>query len=163
MSIDTKRNMSEKLFWMQRSYERMKSGSADLVEVQDHFLSFLHASRLIWFYFGFYVEASGRGKIAGKLVDGWKNELSIEDKKCWDVISQLRTHDIHVQPVQIKNINQPALLAFEEHLLTINGHLLSVGDWQYEVDYDDKKYDVFLLCNKGLDLLAKFINEFDAL
>jgi hypothetical protein len=50
----THRNMTEKLNWADRSCSRMSNAKAsgDAEAVQDHFWSFLHASRLIWFYLG---------------------------------------------------------------------------------------------------------------
>lgn len=165
MSQDTttKTNMAEKLAWMSRSKTRIIEHKDAPIEVQDHFLSYIHASRLIWFYFGRYLKAEGRPDKAVDLVDKWKSTLSRRQVEIWDFITELRTEDVHTQPVPVKNTQKPGVLAVNGKVLMIGGKLLKVGNWQYKVDVGGTKEDVFSLIEESFPLFEKFIDEFNTL
>jgi hypothetical protein len=164
MNIEsTRQNMNEKLSWMMRSQERMLEHIEDPVAVQDHFLSYIHASRLIWFYFGRYLKAINREGKAGDAIDTWKLSLSPEELDVWDIASSLRTEDVHVQPIKIENTGQPSALTIGGSALTIGGSRLVIGKWRHEVDFKGEPRDIFFIVEKTVPLFKKFIDEFGEL
>ena len=155
--------MNDKLLWLTRSYERMLERIDDPVEVQDHFWSFLHASRLIWFYFGKWLNDNDRKDQAGSAVDRWKESLEEAEAEAWDLISSLRTEDVHIRPVETKNIKKPENVTVNGAQVTVGDDPVVAGNWVYQTTHERKEVDIFSLCKTGISILGKFIHEFDRL
>jgi hypothetical protein len=138
-------NMNAKLAWMQRSRARMQAGESDTIEVQDHFLSYVHASQLNWHYFGACCAGIGLPKKEPeRLVRKWlENTLSEQELDVWYFLNDLRNEDVHVKPVEPLRTSEPRIVTFGEHLITCGGAVVSHGQWRYSVSLRSQDREVF--------------------
>jgi hypothetical protein len=82
----------------------------------------------------------------------------------WDFISNLKTEDVHIQPVSVKNTGKPQIITIGGKRITIGGKSISIGGWRYGVDFRGSKADVFSLVEReSLTLFGKFIDGFNTL
>jgi hypothetical protein len=156
--------MEEKLAWMRRSADRiMKAGKND-DEVQDNFLSFVHASHLLWFYFGQWAADVRAGSSAKTLVQNFVSTLEDRSAEVWRCLDALRTEDVHTRPVQVADQGPKFLLAAPgKALLAAPGRLLLAQQYRYVVSWGSKEYYVNELCERGLSVKEQFKDRFDTL
>lgn len=156
----TKNNMLKKLDWMQRSADRLKKELANPTEVQDHFLSFAHASHLLFFYFARWLKFNGRDGSAKPLIERYVNSLEPEAALIWKCLQEVRTEDVHVKPVKIANTQRPAALMFNGERIFFNEHPLMFGEYRYVVECAGNEIDVLHLCSLGVEVKQQFCNNF---
>lgn len=159
----TRQNMLEKLAWMKRSVERMRANLANPTDVQDHFLSFVHASHLLFFYFCGWVENSGSTVGAKALVRRYVSSLKSKEAEVWECLKELRTGDVHISPVRIANTENPGVVMIDGYEILIDGQKLLVGEHIYVVECAGISFDVLELCDIGLEVKNHFCNEFDSI
>ncbi|MCY2991446.1 MAG: hypothetical protein NTY19_26755 [Planctomycetota bacterium] len=159
--------MTEKLEWAARCVERMNVARSDknATDVQDHFWSFLHASRLVWFYLGEFHKARGDANGAAKItMNTWTaTNLSPIEQRVWDTIANLRTEDVHTRPVETEERTSGASATRGGKLLTRNGKLCIVKKVEYKVLSGTDEFDAIDLANRGLGLLQRFVADFPCL
>ena len=158
--------MLEKLAWAERCVSRMKlAAKDDAEETQDHFWSFLHASHLIWFYFGRCAVEVGHGKKeAQRLVDSWKaSAISDDEAEAWNTIQALRTEDAHTQPVATDRHQVKALMIRNKKMMIRNGRMMVRHSTRYFVGHKNQRFDALRLSVISLRVLRKFVNQFDSL
>ena len=163
----THRNMTEKLGWAARSCSRIDDAKTvkDAESVQDHFWSFLHGSRLIWFYLGEFLKNRGDPKeTAARIMNGWVGtNLSIGEQKIWKAVAELRTEDVHTKPVETEEKQTVAIASRGGKILARNGKICSVKVVKYVVQFDGDEYDAVTLANQGIKLLQRFVTDFPTL
>jgi hypothetical protein len=137
----------------------------DAESLQDHFWSFLHASRLIWFYLGEFLQSRGDPKgTAALIMNGWvAKNLSADEKKVWEAIARMRTEDVHAQPVETEEKRKTALATRGGKLLTRNGKLCTVTTVKYVVKFDGDEFEAVSLSGQGIMLLKRFVKDFPVL
>ncbi len=155
--------MLEKLAWMKRSTERIRLGLNHPADVQDHFLSFIHASHLLFFYFGGWVKDIGKAPSAKELIEQYVASLDLDSATIWKFLQNLRTEDVHTKPVTIVNIESPGALTFKGQTLTLNGAQLMFGKYRYVVELSGTSHDVLHVCDVGLAVKGRFCEEFDSI
>jgi len=127
-----------------------------LVDFQDHFWSFLHGFRLLYFYLGVWLRANGRQGEAGQVVDPWKAGLPKQFTDAWDLLAALRNEDVHTRPVNAEE----GFLALEDggHLLLESGERMVLED--YVVEWEGVAISVVPLCELCLSASERFVHEF---
>ena len=165
--VRTQQNMTEKLDWAARSVLRMNDAKSkkDAVAVQDHFWSFLHASRLVWFYLGEFIQTRPNfSRTAGEIMDCWTaSHLSAPEQTVWGAIADLRTQDVHTRPVETEEQQTTSLAVRDDKLRVRDGKLLAVKIVKYNVSFDGDELDAIDLATKGVGLLRRFIADFPQL
>lgn len=163
----TQKHMAEKLGWAGRCVERMiaAASSKDETDVQDHFWSFLHASRLVWFYLGEFHHARGDAKGAAKItMKSWTDpNLDSDEKRVWDAIANLRTEDVHTRPVDTVERTEGHLVSRNGHLVKRNGHLCKVTATRHIVSDNSTEFDAIDLASRAIKLLTQFVEDFPSL
>jgi hypothetical protein len=158
------RNMNEKFGWMRRSKDRMQEQKEDPLNVQDHFWSYVHASQLIWNYFGSYCYSHGLPKgQPGILVNAWKDEFPADKnslREAWKILNSLRNEDVHVEPVETIQTERAEFVTHHGEPVTYQGELVTHGDYKYKVVHDSVEYDVWELTAEGIEVMGLFIAEF---
>lgn len=158
----TKLDMQEKLAWMARSKGRIGNALSSPDEVQDHFLSFIHAAHLLFFYYCRWAKTKGwRDGEAKRRIGRFTAAMTSTDAAVWNCLQDLRTEDVHTQPVKVANTEQPGALMLEDQLILLNDMKMVVGDYRYTVTYGGSDVDVMDLCTKGLVLKQRFCDEFE--
>lgn len=158
---ETRLCMHEKLSWMERSLQRMQSNLGRHEEVQDHFLSFVHASHLLWFYFARWAKQPAIGKMPREAIGRYVASMLPDAREAWDFLDRVRTEDVHTKPVKLIGTEHPTPLLINGLALQIDGHDLMIGEYRYEVEFDGKVFDALLVCAKVLDLKKQFSFEFE--
>lgn len=159
----TRQNMLEKLAWMNRSMERMQVSLANPTEVQDHFLSFIHASHLLFFYFCDWVKAADKTDSAKTLVRRYVASLLPKEAAIWKCLEKLRTEDVHINPVNIANVEIPGAVMLDGYGILIDEKQLLVGAYRYVVMCAGTCVDVLEICEIGLEVKNRFCKEFDSI
>lgn len=159
----TRQNMLEKLAWMKRSVERMRASLANPTDVQDHFLSFVHASHLLFFYFCDWVENTGKTVGAKELIQRHVSSLQSKEAEVWECLKALRTEDVHISPVKIANTEKPESVMIDGYEILIDGQQLLVGEYIYVVECSGTSFDVLEICDIGLEVKSHFCYEFDSI
>ncbi len=157
-------SMAEKLAWAQRSLDGMKAAKdGNAVLVQDHFWTFLHASHLLWFYFGKWVRESGAKKTAANLLKEWQDRrLTPDELAAWDSLASLRNEDVHVQPVMAEKPRGAGIMVSKEGKIMVCKHGIMVSkEKPYRVKQGGVELELFALCEAGMRALCKFVDEFD--
>ena len=158
---DSKTNMQEKVDWAVRSLERMRLAKTanNRVDVQDHFWSFLHAARLLWYYFGAWVKQNPTGRSAEKRMEPWEQSLSPTEQRTWSTVHKLRDDDVHVQPV---DANRHRGIAVRDRGIVVSGGKVLIVE-RYVVNHDGREIDPFKLCEDSIPLLRRFVSDFEKL
>ncbi len=163
----THQHMSEKLDWAARCVDRMIAAKStnNAIDVQDHFWSFLHASRLIWFYLGEFHKSRGDASGTAKTtMNTWTStNLSPAEQRVWDAIANLRTEDVHTRPVATEQSSSRALVRRGGKLLRRNGKLCVTKIIKYNVTSGQDDFDAIDLANRGVGLLRRFVSDFSRL
>ena len=154
-------DMLEKLGWMQRSFARMKTDLDSAEDVQDHFLSFLHASHLLYFYFARWAKNIQRPENPSLLIVKYISGLSATDAGIWNCLHELRTEDVHTQPIRISNPERPGALCVDGQEFLVDGYPILIGDYRYVVQHSGSSHDLLKLCASCLVVKAKFCRDFD--
>ena len=159
--IDSKTNMQEKVAWATRSLERMRLAKTakNRVDVQDHFWSFLHAAKLVWFYFGGWVDQNPTGRSAKTRIKPWEQSLAPDEQATWSTVHALRDADVHVQPV---DANRQRGIAVRDRGVVVSWRGVVVVE-RYVVNHDGREIDAFKLCENAIPLLRRFVADFDKL
>ena len=158
---DSKTNMQEKVDWAARSLDRMRLAKTanSTVDVQDHFWSFLHAAKLVWFYFGGWVKQNPTGHSAKARIKPWEKKLTSDEQDTWATVHKLRDADVHVKPV---DANRDRGIAVQDRGLVVSGRGVVVVE-RYVVNHDGRQIDAFKLCEDSIPLLCRFVREFETL
>ena len=157
-------HMIEKIGWAERSVTRMRESNRAPCEFQDHFWAFLHASRLIWFYFGRWLDCNGAKGQAGEMLDYWKERhLRASDRRAWDAVTSLRTADVHVKPVPVTPRESKAIGIRGGKILVCAGKVVAVSTLTHRVEHDGESLDCLRLATRSLELLTQFAARFDQL
>jgi hypothetical protein len=157
----TRANMREKLAWAQRCITRMRIASAEhnQLDFQDHFWSFLHATRLIWFYFARWTKSVG-AENARSLATRWELKLSESEKRFWKAMQDLRAEDVHVQPVSTSLLSSTKPITYEGLPVTLEGKRIVMTTVTQQVEWKDEQLDALELSDRGIALLQRFTDEF---
>ncbi|MBT9551799.1 MAG: hypothetical protein IV088_13180 [Hydrogenophaga sp.] len=155
--------MLEKLAWMRRSTERIRANLSNPADVQDHFLSFTHASHLLYFYFAGWAKGAGKASNAKALIELYLASIEPKAAEVWRCLQELRTEDVHINPVSIINTEQPGALMLDGHELLLDGYQLMAGEYRYVVQCAGTTFDVLDVCETGLEVKRRFCDEFDSI
>ena len=157
----TLRHIAEKVDWAERSFARLEQAAnqKDATAVQDHFWSFLHASQLLWFYVGRYFSSLGNAAGNAKtFVQNWvTNSLDANEQLLWHGINELRTSDVHVEPVVTEEKSETRLLVRDGKLLMRDGKLLMRTRTQYFVSIQGTPHEVPAIVKKWIVLARRMI------
>lgn len=148
-------NVRQKIGYARRSVERMEASIATgaAADAQDHFWSFINASKLHWFYLGKVVNELGLAKgTAGQLVDEWKANLSSAEMELWETLSEMRNADVHVSPVEAQKKLVDSGLLYQDGSLLMSGDRLaySPGVTKWLVSFDGREHEVQPFSRKAL-------------
>jgi hypothetical protein len=133
----------------------------DATGVQDHFWSFLHASQLLWFYVGGHFKFMGANVGSAKaFVQDWETSALDEDEKAiWKAVNDLRTSDVHVEPVVTEEKPETRILMRDGKILISEGKILCRTTIEYFVIVNDKGVPCQEIASRWIGLARRMIEH----
>lgn len=93
----------------------------------------------------------------------WASGLGRDERDVWNTVSELRTEDVHVQPVPTQQRAVTSQVTYKGDPVTYQGKRVTITTQVQQVDWAGKNFDAFDLCDRELILLERFIREFHAI
>ncbi len=157
---DTRRSMREAIARAQRHLERLALPQAH-AERSDNFAACLVALRSVVLYFQPLLKRLGRGEDFERLLKAWQGSLTADERQVLKALREVRNENVHERPVATDPRGGLPLTNSGASIVLAGDRIPVIV--RHVVEHDGREWECVNLCRRGVALMTRFAEGFDAL